>query len=52
MFGISGSYSQTDQLAQGPLSVVGGGRGVSPWLIAGIVIAAALVLIVWLKGKR
>lgn len=54
MFGVSGSYSNTDQASAGPLSVTGGGQGVSPWLIGvlavAVIVGAVLVLKI-LKGK-
>lgn len=50
-FGLSGGFSSQDQASTGPLSVVGGGRGVSPWLIGAIVAAAVVVVLVLFKRK-
>lgn len=49
MFGFSAGLS--DQAATGPLSVVGGGRGVPAWLIGALALGAFVVVVLWLRKK-
>lgn len=50
-FGLSGGFSSQDQASTGPLSVIGGGRGVSPWLIGALALGVFVVAVLWLRKK-